>query len=264
MALRRPPVRSRSAPPSTAAPALSGRACDQLFDLAIVALSAGDVDTARGLVTLVRAKARNRNMAFAGTTLLAEVARRARATTPAAQQRAIEGVLRALPRARASAGRRWCFSSFRRRPARRPRGAQTKQQLVSPETARGVLYFSEVMPDIVRHRARFLAAVDARARGATTAAPGADYAFAPSTSPGQRDAREVRVAVWDLGTNPELFRAQLIENPGEQPNGQDDDGNGLVDDIHGIAQRRRRAAHRPLLQPRPRRSSGSTAPSSAA
>lgn len=216
------------------APALSGRACDQLFDLAIVALSAGDVDTARGLVTLVREKARNRNLAFAGTTLLAECARRSAGDDAEAQQRAIEGVFSALPRARLG-GATVVFQLLQTQSQLDARVAQARQQLVSPETARTALYYSAVLPDIVRHRARFLAAVDAvRARNEAQP-PEAPYAFSTVDLAGARDAREVRVAVWDLGTNPELFRAQLFTNAAEQPNGQDDDGNGQVDDIHGLA-----------------------------
>ena len=48
-------------------------------------------------------------------------------------------------------------------------------------------------------------------------------------------AQEVVIGVWDVGTNPELFSEQLYSNPNEQPNGEDDDDNGQIDDIHGIA-----------------------------
>jgi hypothetical protein len=82
------------------APELAGRTCDQLFDLAIVAMARGENDRAAGIVRYVRAKARNRNQAFAGSTILAELARRGAGADEAAQQRAIEEVFRALPRAR--------------------------------------------------------------------------------------------------------------------------------------------------------------------
>jgi subtilisin family serine protease len=46
----------------------------------------------------------------------------------------------------------------------------------------------------------------------------------------------VVVGVWDSGIDVSVFRAQLYRNPGETPgNGRDDDGNGFVDDVHGIA-----------------------------
>ena len=52
------------------------------------------------------------------------------------------------------------------------------------------------------------------------------------------DAVAVTIAVWDSGVDTGLFAAsgQLWQNRDEVPaNGQDDDGNGYVDDIHGIA-----------------------------
>jgi hypothetical protein len=81
-------------------PALSGKRCDRLLDLAVVALANHALDEAEGIVRLVRARARNRNMVFAGTTVLAEVARQRAGDDGAAQQRAVEAVLRELPRAR--------------------------------------------------------------------------------------------------------------------------------------------------------------------
>jgi subtilisin family serine protease len=45
----------------------------------------------------------------------------------------------------------------------------------------------------------------------------------------------VTVAVWDSGVDVALFPGQQWTNPAEQPNGKDDDGNGFIDDVHGIA-----------------------------
>ena len=42
------------------------------------------------------------------------------------------------------------------------------------------------------------------------------------------------VAVWDQGVDTALFTGRLFVNPAEVANGKDDDGNGFVDDIHGI------------------------------
>ncbi|UCF35112.1 MAG: S8 family serine peptidase, partial [Phycisphaerales bacterium] len=49
------------------------------------------------------------------------------------------------------------------------------------------------------------------------------------------NCRSVLIAVWDSGSDPSVFEDQLWTNPKEKPNGQDDDGNGYIDDIHGIA-----------------------------
>ena len=215
-------------------PELSGRRCDRLLDLAVVALANGALDEAESLVRLVRARARNRNMVFAGTTVLAEIARRRAGEDPAAQQRAIEGVLRELPKPRFGAAT-VVFQMYQTQAQLDARAEQTRQQMVSPETARAVLWFSEVMPGVVRARERFLAAVTAVRAELDRQPAEPEYNFRDVDLAGQRDARPVNVAVWDVGTNPDLFRAQLIENPGEAPNGQDDDHDGLVDDTHGIA-----------------------------
>ena len=45
----------------------------------------------------------------------------------------------------------------------------------------------------------------------------------------------VTVAVWDGGLDPAVFGDRLWTNPKEQANGRDDDGNGFVDDVNGIA-----------------------------
>jgi len=45
----------------------------------------------------------------------------------------------------------------------------------------------------------------------------------------------VLVAVWDTGLDRELFPGRLYVNRAEKPDGTDTDGNGFVDDIHGIA-----------------------------
>jgi subtilisin family serine protease len=45
----------------------------------------------------------------------------------------------------------------------------------------------------------------------------------------------VVVAIWDSGLDPAVLPGQLWINPGETADGTDTDGNGYVDDIHGIA-----------------------------
>lgn len=43
------------------------------------------------------------------------------------------------------------------------------------------------------------------------------------------------VAIWDTGVDTELFAGRLYVNAEETLNGEDDDRNGFVDDLHGIA-----------------------------
>jgi len=48
-------------------------------------------------------------------------------------------------------------------------------------------------------------------------------------------ATPVVVGIWDSGVDVGLYDKQLWQNQAESPNGLDDDRNGFVDDIHGIA-----------------------------
>jgi hypothetical protein len=49
------------------------------------------------------------------------------------------------------------------------------------------------------------------------------------------DFTPVMMAVWDSGTDEAVFSDRLFVNEAETLDGQDNDGNGYVDDIHGIA-----------------------------
>ena len=57
-----------------------------------------------------------------------------------------------------------------------------------------------------------------------------DYILGPDEG-----TRPVVVGIWDSGTDVSIFDGQLWTNPAEKANGEDDDSNGYVDDIHGIA-----------------------------
>jgi hypothetical protein len=215
------------------APEIAGRTADQLTDLAVVAMVQGRNDDAEGIIRLVRLRARNRNLAFVGTTMLSEIGRRKAGDSAEAQGAAMDAVFRALPRARFGAST-VVFQLFQAQAQLEARVAQIHHSIVSQDTARGALWFGHVMPDIVRNRERFLASIE-RIRTANNAQPEPpNYAFGTVDLANARDARPVNVGVWDLGTNPELFRQQMYTNPLEQPNGRDDDNNGLVDDISGV------------------------------
>jgi len=45
----------------------------------------------------------------------------------------------------------------------------------------------------------------------------------------------VMIGVWDSGVDTEIFGSQVFTNEGEAFDGADTDGNGFVDDVHGIA-----------------------------
>lgn len=48
-------------------------------------------------------------------------------------------------------------------------------------------------------------------------------------------ASPVVIGIWDSGVDVSLFSGQLWENPGEKVDGQDNDHNGFVDDVNGLA-----------------------------
>ena len=216
-----------------AAPEIAGKTVERLFDLAVVAVAAGELDRAEGIVRLVRARAKNRNSAFAGTTLLAEAMRRKAGEDPDAQKAAVAEVMRELPRPRFGSAT-VVFQLYQAPEQLAAQVEQTQTQMMSLETASTVLFFGQVMPQIVASRETFLAAIEeVRAEHERRRAP-REYRFSTVDLARQRGAQEVRVAVWDVGTAPQLFEEQLYTNPNEEPNGRDDDGNGLADDIHGV------------------------------
>jgi len=222
----------RASPES--APTLGDRVCEQLQNLAVADVAAGDLEAAEGTVRLVRARARNRNNAYAANTLLTEVLRRGAGDDEAAARAAIEGSLRALPRARFGMAT-VVYQLFQARVQIDAQLGQIRRTLVSLDTATAVLFIGEVVGAIVDHRPLYLEAVAVVAAEHEAAPPEADYEFSTVDLTGAEDAREIVVAVWDTGVDTELFAEQLFTNAEEQSNGLDDDENGLVDDIHGIA-----------------------------
>jgi Subtilisin-like serine proteases len=52
---------------------------------------------------------------------------------------------------------------------------------------------------------------------------------------GEEGLTPVVVAIWDSGVDMAVFAGREWRNEAEEMNGRDDDGNGYVDDVHGIA-----------------------------
>jgi subtilisin family serine protease len=150
-----------------------------------------------------------------------------------AQKAAVAEVLRELPRERFGSAT-VIFQLYQSQEQVTARLEQTKTQMLSLETASDALFLTEVLPAIVAHRDTFLAAIETvKAELDRQRAP-REYRFQTVDLTRARDSQPVNVGVWDVGTNPSLFEGQLIDNDGEQANGEDDDGNGLVDDVHGV------------------------------
>jgi len=51
---------------------------------------------------------------------------------------------------------------------------------------------------------------------------------------GEDGGSPVLLAIWDTGVDISLFADRLFTNPNEKQDGMDTDGNGFVDDVHGI------------------------------
>jgi subtilisin family serine protease len=49
------------------------------------------------------------------------------------------------------------------------------------------------------------------------------------------DLRPVVIGIWDTGVDASVYGERMFENRDESKNSRDDDGNGFVDDVHGIA-----------------------------
>ncbi len=45
----------------------------------------------------------------------------------------------------------------------------------------------------------------------------------------------VMIGIWDSGVDVDVYKDIVFTNPAEKMDGRDDDGNGFVDDVHGIA-----------------------------
>ncbi|MFO0710962.1 MAG: S8 family serine peptidase [Sandaracinus sp.] len=229
--------------PAESVPALGDRACEQLLNLAVTDVAAGDLDQAEAMVRLVRAHARNRNNAFAGNTLLSVITRRraaaAEGASPESEAAAVAAVFRQLPRARFGAAT-VAFQLYQQPEQISAALEQLHAQIVTLDTAVGALFTTHVLGDVVAHRETYLAAIQT-VRAENDARPAdTDYAFSTVDLARARDAQPVVVAVWDTGVADDLFGAdrplgdRLFTNAAEQPNGQDDDANGLVDDLHGV------------------------------
>lgn len=55
------------------------------------------------------------------------------------------------------------------------------------------------------------------------------------TLTGREGYSPVLVAIWDTGVDAQVFGGQIYVNSGERPDGVDNDKNGYIDDVHGIA-----------------------------
>jgi hypothetical protein len=91
--------------------------------------------------------------------------------------------------------------------------------------------FNQVAP----YKDEAVAAINGYLAKHASAAPRADIWTARTVAlPEAAKLTPVAIAIWDSGVDAPVFKNRLWKNPKEKANGRDDDGNGFVDDLHGI------------------------------
>ena len=113
--------------------------------------------------------------------------------------------------------------------------AEAQGNKVGVGIAAGIVGSRRTLTDVLPLKDRIFAVLDKRVSGEATAVK--EDLWTPrlvELQPAQV-AKPVTIAVWDGGLDPAVFDGRLWTNAAETVNGKDDDGNGFVDDVHGIA-----------------------------
>jgi hypothetical protein len=223
---------------------LGGRAGDALWMYLPVLLAQGELELATGLVELLRDPRANLNPKVIdhGALTYAELLRQG-AGSEAAQKAAIRGVLAKLPYKRFFESTATIDTLLK--AAESEAGAELPQMYASalansqtypatPDSASGWLYRHHITKGMWQHVATFDAARDSlQASMEKRMAKARPHRFETVDMEQRADqAQRVVIGIMDSGVAP--LRFDMYENPGEWPNGLDDDGNGTVDDIHGL------------------------------
>lgn len=211
--------------PPRPGPGLSSRAVGALRALALVEMSRGRLDRAETLLQRARAP-------LTAVPLLAEIARR-RASDPTSARNAVVGVLRQSPPGYEDRH----VMAVRRYPTVAEMDARLRElQLLAPTlwVLSEAIEIPVVWRPTLEHRDLHETAVaQVRAENERTLAA-RRRPFPALDLTGASDAAEVVVGVWARGVRAESFPGRLFTSPIEQPNGRDDDGNGQIDDVHGV------------------------------
>ena len=112
--------------------------------------------------------------------------------------------------------------------------AAAQQNKVGVGIAVGIVSARQTLTEIVPLKDRIFAVLDARVKSESTQKQDL-WSDRLATLEASRIKEPVTVAVWDGGLDPAVFGEAMWTNPKEQMNGKDDDGNGFVDDVHGVA-----------------------------
>ncbi len=105
---------------------------------------------------------------------------------------------------------------------------------VSGDMADGLINMRTAVDVVLPYREQIVSVLQAYIESNRTEKP--DIWAARSVDLGaSADAQPVLVAIWDTGVDPEVYGDRMFRNQAEQLDGMDNDGNGFVDDVHGIA-----------------------------
>lgn len=112
--------------------------------------------------------------------------------------------------------------------------AAAQKNKVGVGIAAGIVNSRQTLTEIVPLKDRIYAVLDTRVKSES-----AEKKDLWSTRLAALEASQVKqpviIAVWDGGLDPAVFGERMWTNPKETVNGKDDDGNGFVDDLHGVA-----------------------------
>ena len=113
--------------------------------------------------------------------------------------------------------------------------AEAQGNKVGVGLAAGIVSSRRTITDILPLKERIYAVLDARVKGEATAVKEDRWSPRLVELQPSQVKQPVTIAVWDGGFDPAVFEGRLWSNPKETVNGRDDDGNGFVDDVNGIA-----------------------------
>ncbi|MHB8079655.1 MAG: S8 family serine peptidase, partial [Candidatus Krumholzibacteriia bacterium] len=106
---------------------------------------------------------------------------------------------------------------------------------ISADLAAQVVSLGAALRTVLPLRDEMIAAFGVFLAGAPEAAGDIWADRAVALDPARDALTPVMIAVWDAGVDVTVFGDRVFVNPAERPDGQDNDGNGFVDDINGIA-----------------------------
>ncbi len=221
---------------------LNGKANEAIWKYVPVILAKGDMDLARSTVELLRDPRANINpkVIYQGNITLSLILSSA-ASGRKAQESAIGSVLGKLPAKRFFTSTGTLQSLFQAAETERDQELPSmyssaienmKTYPMSPESAGSWLRIHYIMKGIWQNLDTWKAVYDEL------------YAQAKATNPHPyrfrtvdmetrvEQANPVVMGIFDSGVD--TMRYNMYENPGERPDGLDNDGNGLIDDLSGL------------------------------